>query len=242
MNEKDIELKLLAALPIDIGNGLRLHMPTARETFDLGEEYSEMLSVMLFDKNNVEGQSFNEFEDFEVLFMYTFHDENFRLKVKKCMEFFFKDECQFGTPQEDVFFYFGDESKNRKITKYNFPLIQQVIRKANYIADKQEEEFKPANSKAQEMIDLILKNRRNKPKPKETVNLHSIISGLAWRANGINLLNIFDLTIYQIYTGYFTTANIDNYNFTLSGIYSGNVDAKQIDMSEINWAKILDKQ
>ncbi len=77
------------------------------------------------------------------------------------------------------------------------------------------------------MIELINRNKRDRPSRKTATNLQSIVSGIAWKSGSINLLNITDLTIYQIYDGYYRLHTIDDCNHTFTGIYSGAIDSKK---------------
>lgn len=111
---------------------------------------------------------------------------------------------------------------------------------SNKVEYGKEDEYHAGNSKAKEMMDKIRKGKASKPKKKPVIDFHSIISGLSWRTTGgVNLFNIFDLTIYQFYDGYYRLENIDHYNSILTGIYTGNIDAKNIKMQDINWARII---
>ncbi|MNI40553.1 hypothetical protein D3C73_947780 [compost metagenome] len=107
---------------------------------------------------------------------------------------------------------------------------------SNHLKIENEPEFNPVNSKAQEMINLILKSRKKQHKPREKMDLLSIVSGLAWKQNGISMQEVFELNIYQIYNGFFFTNSIDHYHHTLTGIYAGTVDGKSVKMSDIHWA------
>jgi hypothetical protein len=238
MNEKDLELKLLAGLPIPIeGVGL-IYIPTLKEVISMGESrYHECLSGLLFSKNNIEGLQEQEGSNLEWLLAYTVHDKRFGESVFDGFKLIFKEEAHLGQYNKNVFFYLGDIHEGRIIDSVKFEQIQHVLKKANFIKD--EPEYKPANDLAKKMIEMIKKNAKGRPKPKETMNLHSIINGLAWKSPSINLLNIFDLTVYQLYQGFYTTDNIDNYHHTLTGIYAGTVDGKNIKLSDLHWAKIL---
>jgi len=146
---------------------------------------------------------------------------------------------------EDILgIYFGEIKDRRIIDGSNFEIIQKLIAKANWIKieKKNEKEFNPVDERAQAIVDMIMKKRKNAPKIKEKINLHSIIAGLTWKANGISLKEINAMTIYQLYMGYFVSQNIDSHYFTLTGIYTGNIDAKNIDMSDISWARKLESQ
>jgi hypothetical protein len=72
----------------------------------------------------------------------------------------------------------------------------------------------------------------------ESTALLSILSSIAWK-NKLYINNLLDYTVSQIYDGYFRINNIDNYDKTMYGIYSGNIDGSNIDMEKLNWSKVL---
>jgi hypothetical protein len=111
---------------------------------------------------------------------------------------------------------------------------------------REEEEFRPAGAAVakfiKEMLEERKKRQKQKPKQKETINLRSIISGLAWKSGSPNLQSILELTNYQLYDGFKRLEKIDNVYYTLLGIYTGNVDVKKINTSELNYAKIIENK
>jgi len=238
VNESHLELKLLTGKPLEIEGAGNLYIPSLHEIIDIGEsQYNLYLSALLFNKANLDGLETDELENFDLWFAICYRDADFRKICYAALKFFFKADAHMGSDDEGVFIYFNDRSQ--RIDKQNYDEIQSIIRKANYIKTQSEPEFAAANSKAQEMINLILRNKKNKPKTADTMNLHSMISGLAWKNNGMTMPQILELTIYQLYNGFFVTENIDHYQHTFAGIYAGTVDSKEINVSKIHWARIL---
>ncbi len=238
MNDHDLDLQLLEGSPIHIDDVGFFYVPSLREIAKINYSvYSQYVSLMLFDKKNVEGFQDKEVDNFELIMIFCYQDANFQNNFFKALDFFLKNNFSIFSNEHEIFLYSTENTS--RITKNSFEKIQSIVKKINFIKDS-EVEYKPANSKAQEMIDFIKRVKKNKPTPKEKINLKSIISGLSWKSNGINIKDIFDITIYQLYDGFFSTENIDNYYHTFTGIYSGNIDAKKLDMSNFHWAKIID--
>jgi len=129
---------------------------------------------------------------------------------------------------------------NKKINRNNWDDIRKIIKIQNCVKKNKEEEYNPANEEARKIIERIKALKKEHPQ-KELITLSSIISGVAYKSNNINILNIWNLTIYQLYDALDRLSLIDNYQFTLSGIYAGTVDSKNINMKDINWIKILNK-
>lgn len=238
MDRDSIELKLLAGKLIDIDGGL-YRTPKIKDIVDIGEKkYNQYLSVLLFDKKNIDGDDLEDVDSFDLLCAYCYHDESFRETFFSALKFMFNEIPQMSHDDESVFFYFGDILDNWTLNKSNFLKFQELVRISNNISATKEEDYNPANERARKFIEKIKRNKSNKPKTKETINLASIIDGLSWRSNGISILDIFELTIFQLYRAFFTTEKIDNYQFTLQGVYAGTVDGKKINYQNIHWAKI----
>jgi hypothetical protein len=246
MDMDDIELKLLVGLPIEVENVGNIYSPTVKEIIEFGySKYNEILSCLLMDKSRLKLESLDEkvITTFTLLASLCFHEEDFRRKFLNGLNFIFKEEVFFGHNDEEIFFYFGDLGEMRYISEKNIEFIQALIRVSNQvkIQDEKEDEYNPADEQARKIIEEMLARRRNKPKPKPTVNLHSIISGLCTKSNGVNHLNVKDLSIYQLYDCFHRLEVVENYHYTLVGIYSGNVDGKQINYNKIHWTKIIEQ-
>lgn len=265
--EQTTKLRLLAGLPIEIEGAGLLYAPMLRIIAELGEaHYNRLVSALLFDASNIEGATTEGLNNFDLLFAYCYYNDSFRALVLEGLRLFFRARASLAGDGDTVYFQLepvqDDEAAvhakstghpdstgtlpqpnvpgaSGRIDVGNFELVQSVIKLANHIKLPQGPEFNPANSRAKDMIERIVKARRTKPRTKETMNLHSIVSGLAWRSPDISLATVFDLTIYQLYDGFFRLENIDNYQFTLSGIYAGTVDGSQVNFANIHWTKIM---
>jgi len=243
--ENDLNLKLLAGMSINISNLGIISPLKLREIINLGESnYNELLSVLLIDKSNIEGLKDQEFSNLELLMVFCHQSNEFRDKTLKALKLFLNNE--FFVSNEGLFYCRDLISDNYGLMVYKYIIIdkipfndfQMVLKKANHIETKKEDEIIPGNERARKFMEKLKLSKQNIKKP-ETMNLHSIISGIAWKSNNTNIINIFDLTIYQLYDAYHRLENIDNYHYTLSGLYAGTVDGKNINLSNITWTKII---
>lgn len=239
MSDLDIEevkFKFLANLPVWLEAAGYIYPTSLREMANIGvNSYNALLSCLLIDKSAFKSDS-NKEEDFvnsDIFFFNCYKNEEFKTSSIKILQLLFRKECEFFTSPTDIGIKIGNDEGI--LGHGNFDKLQTILRIGNHIKEP-EPEFKPANSRAKAMIEMIENNRKHQPKIEPKMNLHSIISGLAWKSNGFNLQTIFDLNIYQIYNGLATTENIDNYNFTLSGMYAGTIDSKKIKMADLHWA------
>lgn len=238
MNEQDIQLRLLANMPIEIDGIGKLQLPTLTEIIRMGEStYNYHLSLILFSKNLVTSQDVNEYSDFEVLSSLLLYDREFRKVIFEAIETFFDVSPQITS---EGLVYFGDLSEFTILTEEKWNLIQKIIKLGNYIHGHQEDEYKPGNERARKFLEQQKKRKEMVAKLKkkeQPINLHSIISAVAWRTNGFEQL--LNLTIYQLYDGFYRLGLIDNYHYTFTGIYTGNIDGSKIKLPEINWANVI---
>lgn len=234
MNIEDAKIKLSANLPVDIGN--LLYHPTPFKTVaEVGWSiYNHYLSLLLIDKESMEKAIDERISNFDIFYANCYHNQEFRDVAFSALRLFFMDEPKM--IEEDSRVFFGFSTSKKTLSHSNFDNFQKILRLAHNLKESKEKEFDAANSTAQKMIDMILKNKSKRPPKKEKIDLNSIITSLAWKPNGISILNIYDLNIYQIYQGFFVTNQIDDFYFTLSAIYAGTMDGKKINMSDIYWA------
>jgi hypothetical protein len=240
MNKEDIELKLLANVPIYVEGAPLLIIPSFRTIAEIGySKYNHYLSALLIDRRSIENQEDERITNFDIFYANCYHNPEFKDEAFNGLHLFFMSEPTLFENEDDV----SIEFENGSINRSNFDEIQYICKLAHHLKLENEDksEFKPANSKAQEMIDKILKKRKSIPTKKEKIDLMSMATGLGWKQNGITIHQVFDLTIYQIYNGFFATNNIDNYHHTITGIYAGTIDGKNIKLPDIHWAnKIKD--
>jgi len=237
LTEDDIRLKLLANVPIEVNGIGYLSLPSLRQIISMNESlHSTYLSYLLFSKNNIDGhtEELNSLTDFQILSSFVYHEDSFRKSFFNALEMIFgeKPNCDEGVV------YFGELRDESVFTEEKWDFVKKIVKIGNFVEDKKEEEYKAGNEKARKLIEEIRKKkakRANKEIAKQ--NLHSLISAISWKTVGI--ATILDLTVYQLYDAYMRLENINQYEFTLTGIYTGNIDGSKIQLPDINWANII---
>jgi len=243
--EQTIKLRLLAGLPIDIADAGLFRAPTLWRIAEIGEaHYNRLVSALLFDASQLAGGGTDDRQTFELLFAYCYYNDSFRLLVLEAMELFFQRRAALSIEGKQMQIVLEERESTDaapaagRIDAGNFNRLQAVVKLANHMKLASGPEFAPANPKAKAMIERIVHARRNKPASKPTMNLHSIVSGMAWRSPNLSIASMMDLTIYQLYDGFFRLEAIDQYHFTLTGIYAGTMDGTQINVASLHWASI----
>lgn len=238
-HEEDIHLALLANEPVFVTDIGYIRSPKLRDVIKLGySSYMESLSSLLFDKSRISGLGEVPESAFVLACYFFMQNDHFRNSFSNGIRLLLQKEIELVDAEKAPYFHLGDGMTLHEGNFQRFQEIVKIANKAELANDK--EDYNPGNSKAKEMIEKLMKGKANKPAKKPVMNLHSIISGLSWKStSGINIHNIFELSIYQFYDGYYRLENIDHYNSVVTGIYAGNIDAKKINMQEINWTKII---
>ncbi|KON87341.1 hypothetical protein AF332_11230 [Sporosarcina globispora] len=241
MNEDEIKLKLLANTPVYVEGIGNFQLPTIKRVIGMSENLYHMhLSRILFSKSQLESTSedISDYSDMDVLASLMLHDPSFRETMFDALRTFFDSEPMLF---ENGLIYFDELSENAILTQEKWDLIKKMIRIGNFIPEEsKEEEYQAGNERARKFMEEQKKRKAmlEKLKKKEQkINLHSILSAVSWRTDGIK--KILRLTIYQLYDGYYRLGLVDSYQQTMTGIYTGNIDGSKIKLPDINWANVI---
>lgn len=192
------KLQLFLGKPLILSPNIKLYSPTIKEISDLGEYgYYFHVTFATFDKRVLidlanqlgEDVDFENIDSYELLTS----DVNFVSGVEKSLSFFTKEEVKYDNIHN--LFKVKDEAF---ITKDNFKQISQLIKIINGI-NNEEKELKFRNEKARQMYLKMQKLKKQHSKD-DGISLKDILSILCNAdGNGINIFNVQDLTIYQVY-------------------------------------------
>lgn len=237
LTEEDIKLKLLANVPIEIKGLGHISLPSLKKLISMNESfYNTTISYLLFSKESLSEitEEMKAHSDYEILISFLYHESSFRELFFNALEMIFGEQPNY----KDGAIYFGELSKESLFTEEKWVLIRNIVKIGNFIENKkEEEEITPGNERAKQFMEMLRKRKEQAPKPKPKQNLHSMISAISWKTIGID--EVLNLTIYQLYDAFMRLENMDNYHYTLTGIYTGNIDGKSVKMSDINWANVL---
>lgn len=214
---------LLSPEPIKLQNIGSIISPTLRSISSIGgyDTYQYYLSILLMDLKtyltmvgNLEQYELIPDEDklkfniFDLLIL----NEQFSLLLQDILNFFIKEDVMYS--QENKYYIVKEnEEIVGTITKDNYNSMCDLIRQRNCIKSSQEEDLsKVKNKKALEILNKIKKGRAVKEKQSKAdknMELGNIISAIANKSQSLNILNIWDLTVFQIWDC-FTRLNNNN--------------------------------
>jgi hypothetical protein len=234
----DDELKLLRGSSFFM-DGIEIKPFTIAEITDqIGyEKYQQLLNIFILEVKDILKEVPEELNNINVF------DLIVQGRIRELFEGLLESICLFlriNNLDELDINENGLVINTKLINSNNWDKLCKIIKMQNCISKQEEEKYNPANEKAREIIEKIKRYKNEMPKKKELITFPSMISGLAWKSNNVNIFDVYNLTIYQLYDGLKRLNLIDDYQFTLSGIYAGTVDSKKINLNNINWMKTIE--
>ena len=227
--EEELSLKLLAGDSINIDGIGNIYPLKLKEIKDMGEQiYNYFLSVLTIKPDETP----NNISLFDFILQNCIYgDEQYRYLVLHALACFLKDKItlrEFG-------FIVGD-SEDKFINKDNYNEIYKIILLQNCLKN-QIDEYNPANERAKELIERLKKSKANKTIQKNNANLASVISGVVWKSKNIDIFNVWDLTVYQLYDALYRLNILDEFDNMMFAYYTGNIRKEDIDFKNLSWVK-----
>lgn len=197
------KLKLLAGderIEID---GIVFKQPKLRDIKDIGlQTYYAYISFLLVSAEeyliSIKREDLIPFFKQHNLTMFDVYRDNSyeRQFFIEALSFFIDGEIEFKNGKFLI-------NNTNIINKEIYQKILEIIAEINCLkVNKQQETY--ANEKARRIAEKIqqAKQKRSSVQSKNSISLADIISAVASRKESLNLLNIWDLTIYQLYDHY----------------------------------------
>jgi hypothetical protein len=240
------ELSLLKGIPYKINDKLSIKHPTLNEIFEYGEEnYFRAINlfclkpydlmVQLSDMG-VEYETINNYELFLMLYNIDYYKQDINwLLTTNVNQQQYNFQKYVNQQNNEIVLY--DDVFDIKIDRLIYYEISTFLKQINDISEKNE--FNPANKTAKKMI-LSEKKRELEKLQKSNKKFESVlsklISSIVWNENSkVNIQDVWNLHIYQVYNGLYKIQKRDNYKQTMQGIYAGTIDQSKIDLSKIDW-------
>lgn len=236
------ELKLLCGLPIILEPNICLITPlTLREITAIGlDEYYSRISLLtissydiekLFEKISLSQEEESEIKDvnpFDFTFENCMISEEYFENFKKAIRMVTGESINLSLARK--VFYFGNFEEGRVLDKDNFFDFQNIIRKQNCIEEEKklsdfEKKMKAKFEKNREKVNLAKKKQGDIGE--EQISFETLVSSIAAHGNGINIFNVWDLTMYSFNDQLKRMQMIEEYQDNLNLICAG-ADSKKI--------------
>lgn len=242
--------ELLSPAPVHLPKVGGILSPKLKDISSVGiNTYHLYLSVLLMDLNTyftqlgqqeaflaLPEESRSQLNIFDLLTL----DETSITLLQKALNFFISEDVVYSTQHKSFLVnakFFAEEKGEvvekygtiGAITKENYPQVCDLIFQRNCIKSKQEEDWsKVQNKKALEIMQKLQKGRASQTKhtkSDQNMELGNIISAVANRSQSLNILNIWDLTVYQIWDCFSRLSNNSIYDIQSMSVAAwGNKD------------------
>jgi len=199
--------------------------PTLRDISSIGiNTYQYYLSVLNMDLKSYFSM-INQSDLYETLsdedksqinlFDLLIVNEQSALFLQDILNFFIKESVVY-SPENRCFPVYDNEECVGSVTKEVYPQVCDLICQRNCIKSGQENDLSKAKSKkALEIMKKLQKGRTEKStkgKADKNMELGNIISAIAGKSHSLNLLNIWDLTVFQIWDCFSRLSNNNIYD------------------------------
>ncbi len=208
-----------------------LYYKTITENDNLYLSYysPEEKELILRIKGEYEKMSDEEKSNIQTLSILVF-DFKIMDTIEKALDFFLVEQIKY-FPKEKSFFVFDDTKDDKgnlipisQINESSYSIVVDLILQRNSVVKKatNEDEKKAKNETALKILRKLKKGQEELDKVKKVdkkMELGNIISSVAARnKNGLNILNIWDITIYQLYDQFNRVKINDSQDKTLTSV------------------------
>ncbi|MGD6896087.1 hypothetical protein [Bacillus infantis] len=238
------ELKLLKGDPQELNNGLKIYPLTLGEIADLGEQkYNQYISTVAINKDVLgkvissasltkeEIEEINKSTCLDCILFLGMQDPTILSTFFEALSIFLKSDIDVS---EGILVIQNDQG-SYILDAELFEEIKTVIFKQNFLKDSNVSSFKPANSKAQQLMEKLqkVKEKIQKQNKEEHLDLKDIISIVSAYSTDINIMTVWDLTVCQLFEAYTRLIIWDEYH-TKYTLLPHTSDSSSLDLK--HWA------
>ena len=230
--------ELLSPEPIQIQRVGGILSPKLRDISKIGiNTYQYYLSILLMDlktyfamikqEEQFEAMSDEVKSQLSVFEFLTIDDESANM-LQRILNFFIEEDVVWSKEKNAFLVYKGNNTIGL-ITKEIYPQICDLVCQRNCIKSNLEEDLSKIKSKkALEIMKKLQKGRAEKAKTAKTdknMELGNIISAVANRSSSLNIINIWDATIFQVWDSFSRLSNNNIYDIQSMSVAAwGNKD------------------
>ena len=229
---------LLSPDPINIQNVGGILSPKLRDISAIGiNTYQYYLGILMMDVNtyfhmNEMDEQYNQLSDEEKSSLNIFDlltsNDNLTSLFQTALNFFIKEDVVY-SDEYKAFLIQNENNVIGVISKEIYPQILDIICQRNCIKSNQEEDLSKIKSKkALEIMKKLQKGRAEKAKQTKAdknMELGNIISAVANKSQSLNIINIWDLTVYQLWDCFSRLSNNSIYDIQSMSVAAwGNKD------------------
>lgn len=224
-NIEDIKLKCLAGLSIMLNDDIFIKPKSLREIVEIGfSNYNKIVGYTLIDENEANMTTYRYLKNI------CLEKEEYRNAILSSLQYLFGINI---AVNNSGFTYINKEDKYIPISEEIFKDAVEIIKIQNcfYKFGEDENEFNPSSEKARQIIEKTLKARKKVAELKnqengesESLTLFDLTSIVATNCNGLSILNVWDLTFFQLNNQFNRMAMLDNYKINIRAMLAGASD------------------
>lgn len=235
----DLKLALMTGIDIPVPEcGLIIHQPTITEISYIGETvFFTGVQCLCINKSAYENYDSSEITNFSLLMM-LLTDERTKDKkesVKQVLTLLLPEYKIFFTPRAISCNLNGETFT---IDEDNFENLQEILKKVFCLGQAAQDSFNPANKKAKEIADKIMKARAKVAALKNEEGgstFAQYLSILTVGLHSMSLQELLKLTMYQLYNLIERFMLYTNWDLDVRSKLAGGSSESKVD----NWMKVI---
>lgn len=238
MNVQHIKLRTLANKPV-VFQGLKIFPKSLEAIVEEGyEAFNEKLNLVSLRVEDVyPALSLKDYDGTLIELLLYIRDETLIAAYLNAFHFFLNAPIQINHTLSaimagEIILPYSDLEK-----------IVKIIQIQHCVVTKQDDDFNPLNERAKALREKMLARKRKVRELKasssaeDSLTFTDLISILSSHANGINILNVFDLNFFQFNDQFNRMKLLDDYEVNIQALLHG-ADSKSIKLR--HWISPLD--
>ena len=240
--------QFFVGIPTEIGNICKVYPVTVREIATIGaKNFYSYLNLFTLDKEDIDEflqqQGVEErLTPFQFTLINANEDKQYLENLEKAFKFFLHEE-QITVLVDNEAIILGDINEGRVLMEEDFNTVCTIIIEQNMVNKSSAEERmnNPSDAKAAQIIKKIKEGRKIREKKSSDSNLNFIdlVASLAAKGNGLNAINVWDLTYYAFNDQFKRMQMIEQYDNARQSILAG-ADPKKVKIEY--WLRPIEKE
>lgn len=240
--------QFFVGIPTEIGNICKVYPVTVREIATIGaKNFYSYLNLFTLDKEDIDEflqqQGVEErLTPFQFTLINANEDKQYLENLEKAFKFFLHEE-QITVLVDNEAIILGDINEGRVLKEEDFNTVCAIIIEQNMVNKSSAEERmnNPSDAKAAQIIKKIKEGRKIREKKSSDSNLNFIdlVASLAAKGNGLNAINVWDLTYYAFNDQFKRMQMIEQYDNARQSILAG-ADPKKVKIEY--WLRPIEKE
>ena len=240
--------QFFVGIPTEIGNICKVYPVTVREIATIGaKNFYSYLNLFTLDKEDIDEflqqQGVEErLTPFQFTLINANEDKQYLENLEKAFKFFLHEE-QITVLVDNEAIILGDINEGRVLMEEDFNTVCAIIVEQNMVNKSSAEERmnNPSDAKAAQIIKKIKEGRKVREKRSSDSNLNFIdlVASLAAKGNGLNAINVWDLTYYAFNDQFKRMQMIEQYDNARQSILAG-ADPKKVKIEY--WLRPIEKE